>query len=138
MSKRTRQQFDILQEVHEPHCSPKKQLQSISTFAQSYDYSITWRELKVSLFSLLKFSRFFYLNPLETGGGLHSNKLESSLPEGVWCQIWLKLTQLFWSRIFLNLVNVFFWFCYYFFLGTCRPFNWTSPNLRHPGELNTT
>ena len=38
---------------------------------------------------------------------LHLNKIESPLPKDALCQILLKLAQQFWSRRFLNFVNVF-------------------------------
>ena len=44
---------------------------------------------------------------LEKGGALHLNKLESPSPKDALCQVWLKLTQWFWRRRFLNFVNVF-------------------------------
>ena len=42
--------------------------------------------------------------PLEKGGALHLNKLESLLPKAL-CQVWLKLAQLFLKRRFLNFVK---------------------------------
>ena len=46
--------------------------------------------------------------PLEKGGALHLNKLESPSPKNAMCQVWLKLAQWFWRRRFFNFVNVFF------------------------------
>ena len=36
--------------------------------------------------------------PLEKGGALHLNKLESPSPKDTLCQVWLKLAQWFWRR----------------------------------------
>ena len=47
----------------------------------------------VNVFSLIR----NYL-PLEKGGALHLNKLESPLPKDALCQVWLKLAQWFWRR----------------------------------------
>ena len=54
------------------------------------------------------FSPFPYYLPLEKGGVLHLNKLESPSPKNALCQVWLKLAQWFWRRRFLNFVHVFF------------------------------
>ena len=70
----------------------RKQFKSINT----YDYIIT-------LISRRK-------NPLSSFENWIVpclNKLESPLPKGALCQIWLKLAQWFWKR-FLNFVGVFF------------------------------
>ena len=40
----------------------------------------------------------FYYLPLEKGGALQLNKLESPLPKDALCQVWLKLAQWFWRR----------------------------------------
>ena len=53
------------------------------------------------------FSLFRNYLPLEKGGALHLNKLESPSPKDVLCQVWLKLAQWFWRRRFINFVNVF-------------------------------
>ena len=57
------------------------------------------------------FSLFRSYLPLEKGGALHLNKLESPSPKNALCQVWLKLAQWFWRRRFFNFVNVFslFW-----------------------------
>jgi hypothetical protein len=39
---------------------------------------------------------------LEKGNPLHLNKLESPPPKDDLCQVWLKLSQWFWRRRFLN------------------------------------
>ena len=44
--------------------------------------------------------------PLEKGRAFYLKKLESPLPKGALCQVWLKLAQWFWRRRFLNFVNV--------------------------------
>ena len=36
--------------------------------------------------------------PLEKGGALHLNKLESPSPKDALCQVWLNLAQWFWRR----------------------------------------
>ena len=38
---------------------------------------------------------------------IHLNKLKSPLPKDALYQVWLKLTQWFWRKRFLNFVNVF-------------------------------
>ena len=45
--------------------------------------------------------------PLEKGGALHLNKLESPSPKDALCQVWFKQAQRFLRRRFLNFVNVF-------------------------------
>ena len=53
------------------------------------------------------FSLFYNYLPLEKGGALHLNKIESpSLKDALW-QVWLKLAQWFWRGTFLHFVNVF-------------------------------
>ena len=44
------------------------------------------------------FSLFRNYLPLEKGGALHLNKLESPSPKDALCQVWLKLAQWFWRR----------------------------------------
>ena len=44
------------------------------------------------------FSLFPYYLPLEKGGALHLNKLESPSPKDTLCQVWLKLVQWFLRR----------------------------------------
>ena len=58
------------------------------------------------------FSLFPYYLPLKKGGALYLNTLESSSPKDALCQVWLKLAQWFWRRIFFNFVNVFSLFRY--------------------------
>ena len=54
------------------------------------------------------FSLFPYYLPLEQGGAIHLNKLESSSPMDALCQVWLKFVQWFlMRRRFYNFVNVF-------------------------------
>ena len=53
------------------------------------------------------FSLFLNYLPLERGGALHLNKLESPSPKDALRQVWLKLAQWFWRRRFLNFVNIF-------------------------------
>ena len=66
------------------------------------------------------FSLFRNYLPLEKGGALHLNKLESPSPKDALCQVWLKLTQWFWKRGFFNFVNVFSLFRNYLPLGKAR------------------
>ena len=44
------------------------------------------------------FSLFRNYLPLEKGGALHLNKLESPSPKDALCQVWMKLAQWFWRR----------------------------------------
>ena len=41
---------------------------------------------------------YFILSPLEKSGALHLYKLESPSSKDALCQVWLKLTQMFWRR----------------------------------------
>ena len=64
--------------------------------------------------------------PLEKGGALYLNKLESPSPKDALCQVWLKLAQWFWRRRFLNFVNVFH---YFVIISPCKRaglFIWTN------------
>ena len=45
--------------------------------------------------------------PFKRDRTLHLNKLGSPSPKGALCQVWLKLSQWFWSRRFFNFVKVF-------------------------------
>ena len=55
-----------------------------------------WRR---RFFSFVKiFSLFRNYLPLEKGGALHLNKLESPSPKDALCQVWLNLAQWFWRR----------------------------------------
>ena len=56
------------------------------------------------------FSLFRNYLPLEKGGALHLNKLESPTPKDALCQVCSKLDQWFWRRGFFNFVNLFFLF----------------------------
>ena len=58
-------------------------------------------------------SLFRYYLPLEKGVALHLNKCDSPPPKNALCQFWLKLSQWFLRRRFLNFVNVFSLFRYY-------------------------
>ena len=49
---------------------------------------------------VLVFSLFRNYLPLEKGGALHLNRLESPLPRDTLCQVWMKLAQWFWRRRF--------------------------------------
>ena len=54
-----------------------------------------------------KIFKFRYYLPLEKGGALYFNKLESPSPKDALHQVWLKLAQWFWRRRFVNFINVF-------------------------------
>ena len=56
---------------------------------------------------VIVFSLFPNYLPLEKGGAVHLNKLESHSPKDALCQVWLKLAQWFWRRRFFNFVIVF-------------------------------
>ena len=45
--------------------------------------------------------------PLEKGGALYLNKLESPSPKDAWRKVLLKLAQWIWRRSFFNFINVF-------------------------------
>ena len=53
-------------------------------------------EKKIFLNFVNVFSLFRNYLPLEKGGALHLNKLESPLPNDALCQVWLKLALWFW------------------------------------------
>ena len=55
-------------------------------------------EKKIFLILSMYFSLFPNYLPLEKGGALHLNKLESPSPKDALCQVWLKLAQWFWRR----------------------------------------
>ena len=58
--------------------------------------------------SSMYFSLFCNDLPLEKGGGLNLNKLESPSPKYALCQVWLKLAQWFWKKkIFVNVFSLF-------------------------------
>ena len=73
-------------------------------------------EIKILKFRQCIFTISLFRNylPLEKGGALHLNKLESPSPKDALCQVWLKLVQWFWRRRFLNFINAFWLFCNYF------------------------
>ena len=73
--------------------SPKDALsQVLLTLAQGF-----WR--RRSFFNFVNVFSLFRNNiPLEKGGALYLNKLESPSPMDALCQVWLKLTQWFWRR----------------------------------------
>ena len=50
----------------------------------------------------MNFSLFQNNLPLEKGGALHLNKLESPSPKDGLCQVWSKLAQWFWRRGFFK------------------------------------
>ena len=58
-------------------------------------------------------SIFRYYFPLEKGVAIHLNKRESLIHKKTLYQLWLKMAQWFWSKRFLNFVQVFSLFGYY-------------------------
>ena len=78
--------------------------------------------LEKKIFKVLNvFSIFRNYLPLEKGGALHLNKLESPSPKDALYEDWLKLAQWFWRRGFLNFVNVFSLFRNYLPLKMAGP-----------------
>ena len=67
------------------------------------------------------FSLFRNYLPLENGGALHLNKLESPLPKDALCQVVLKLAQWFWRRRFLKVV-------YFYYFPTISPLKRAGPS----------
>ena len=65
------------------------------------------------------FALFRNYLPLEKGWTLHMNKLESPSPKNVLCQVWLKLAQWFWRRI---------WKCEMFMTTTTTTTTTTTDN----------
>ena len=59
---------------------------------------------------------------------------EFPLPQNIQCKFQLKLSKLFWRRIFLNFIDVFSLFSYLFISPWKRmlPFIWTNLNQLHP------
>ena len=78
------------------------------------------------------FSLFRNYHPLEKGWALHLNKLRSPSSKDVLCQVWMKLVQLFLSRFFFNVVNVFLLLHNYLPLERAGPFIWTDLGPLHP------
>ena len=91
------------------------------------------------------FSLFLNYLPLEKGGALHLNKLESPSPKDALCQVWLNLAQWFWRRswkcekftdrqqairkaqeecAFFNQIINFHWFSIFYLYFTRHVFNW--------------
>ena len=64
-----------------------------------------------NLNSSMYFCYFVIISLWKRGGTLHLNIFESHIPNDAVCQVWLKLPQRFWKRIFLNFVNVLLLFC---------------------------
>ena len=58
-----------------------------------------WRRRFLNFVNI--FSLFRNYLPLEKGGPLHLNKLETPSPKDALCQVWLKLAQWLWRRRFL-------------------------------------
>ena len=64
-----------------------------------------WR--RIFLKFVIVFLLFRNYLSLEKGVALHLNKFESPSPKDALFQVWLKLAQWFWRRIFFNFVNIF-------------------------------
>ena len=95
--------------VRVPHCSPEKQFQSINTFAQSYDYTITLNKREKK--DIISFFRIWITLP-------YLFNVESPSPKDALWQVWLKVAHWFRRRRFRNFLNVFSLFrCYYLLLG---------------------
>ena len=77
------------------------------------------------------FSLFLNYLPLEKGMVLHLDKLEFPSPKDDLCRDWLKLTQWFWRKWFLNFVNVFSLFVIFSPWKRAWPFIWTNLNSLH-------
>ena len=65
----------------------------------------------LNIFNIILLFRFYL--PFEKGEVLHLNNLKSPPLKDVLCQVWLKLTLLFWIGRFLNIFNIISLFCYY-------------------------
>ena len=70
-------------------------------------------EKKIFLNFVNVFSLFRYYLPLEKGGALHLNKLESPSSKDDLSQVWLKLVQWIWRGRFLNFLHIVLLFRYY-------------------------
>ena len=66
-----------------------------------------WRRDFLNFVNVFSLHVFCNNLPLEMGGALHLNKLESPSHNDALWQVWLKLAKWFWRRRFFNLVNVF-------------------------------
>ena len=62
----------------------------------------------LNIFNIILLFRFYL--PFEKGLALYLNKLESPPFEDVLCQVWLKLTKLFWITRFLNIFNIIYYY----------------------------
>ena len=89
-----------------------------------------WKILRVICWAI-----FRNYHPLEKGGALHLNKLETPSPKCTLCHIWLKLAQCFWRRGFYNILNIFLLFRNYSPWKRSGPFIWTKFNTLHPKML---
>ena len=71
--------------------------------------SSTWK--RTGFFNFINVFLLFpnYL-PLEKGGALHLNKLESPSPKDALCHVWVELAQWVLRRRFFNFVDVFLLF----------------------------
>ena len=78
------------------------------------------------------FSLFRNYPPLENGGDVHLNKLESRSSKDALHQVWLMLAQWFWRRRFLNFINVISLFRNYLLLEKGGPLHLTKPESHHP------
>ena len=121
--------FYLLKNLESP--SPKEALcQDWLKLAQWF-----WRRIFFNFVNV--FTLFLNYLPLEKGGVLQLNKLESPSPEDALCQVWLKLAQWFWGRRFFNFINVFSLFRNYLPLEKDRALNLNKLESLHPMMLCT-
>ena len=99
------------------------------TSHQVWSKLVQWFCRKWVLNFLNVFSLFHYNLPLEKGMPLHLNKYESYSSKDALCQVWLKLSQWFWGRKFLNFINIFSLFCYYLPLEKSVVLHWCKDTL---------
>ena len=78
------------------------------------------------------FSLFRKHLPLEKGEALHLNNLIYPTPKDYLCQVWLKLAQWFWRKIFFKFINIFSHFRNYLPLEKGGAFIWTNLTPLHP------
>ena len=74
--------------------------------------------------------------PLEKGGALHLNKLESPSPKDALCQVWLKLVQWFLRSRFFKISSMYF--SYFVIISPWKRaglFIWGNLNALHPKML---
>ena len=95
----------------------RNQFKSTNTFERSYNYkyykiSPVVNEEKFFI-SWMYFCKIVIISRCKKMWLFHLKKLKSSLPRDNFCQVWLKLAQLFWRRRFFKIVSVILLFCNY-------------------------